>query len=332
MQSAPFGAQCALHAGVTASFVCSRCGNFMCAGCAEGGAEAQCPRCRSLNANAFPFDAGADFNALWGHAFDAFRREAGMLIVATVVLVGFVMGGALVASTLGGIVTSLLGLAVNEKNPLANLGVFIGSMAVNQLFSTLVNMAVQGVAMVGYYRVLVDVLEGRRADIGRMFSQLHLFAQYVLMQVVLFFAVTVPTAVYFVAALLVAVRASGLGVESFGNAEALSRLVSPAVIGTLSLAMLAYAVFALLILPVTLFSIPELVVSGCGPLEALRRAWALGSGQRLRVFGYSFVAGLVVLAGIMLCCVGVLAATPLASLLLLALFLALRNSAQFPRS
>ena len=73
-------------------------------------------------------------------------------------------------------------------------------------------------------------------------------------------------------------------------------------------------------------------------VEALRRAWMLGSGHRLPTFGYSFVAGMVVflmvIAGFLALCVGVMIAAPIGYALMFmvqaGLFLSLRNGSGLP--
>lgn len=303
----------------------------MCMGCSVNGTQAQCPSCRSLATASFPWDASANFEALWGHTFQAFSRDVAMCVVATIIFFAIVMGGQLVATIFSEVLNALLGLkmSIDPENPFGNLRAFIATMAVSQLVGALVGVAAQGVALVGFYRVLIDVLVGKRADLGRMFSQLHLFPKFVVMQVTLFFLVTVPSLLYFGGVGVAGLALTGLRLSSLDDLRP-ERLLNPALIGLFAMALLVYLCFLVVILPVTLFAVPELVVGQCGPLEALQRAWQLGAGQRLRAFGYSFVAGLVVLAGFAACCIGLLPALPLASMLLLALFLALRNSAGLP--
>ena len=60
------------------------------------------------------------------------------------------------------------------------------------------------------------------------------------------------------------------------------------------------------------------------------RTGGLGDGQRLRLFGYSFIAGVLYLAGAMCCGIGVILTLPVALMLVLSLFLALRQSSQLP--
>jgi uncharacterized membrane protein len=54
-------------------------------------------------------------------------------------------------------------------------------------------------------------------------------------------------------------------------------------------------------------------------------SWRAVSGHRLQAFGVSLACALIVALGFIACCVGALAALPIASLLYCALFLALNN-------
>jgi uncharacterized membrane protein len=110
------------------------------------------------------------------------------------------------------------------------------------------------------------------------------------------------------------------------------RLISlPEVMAFVTALSVVVLVAAVVLLPAFVFSVPELIVGQCTPLEAIVRAWRLGSGQRLRLMGYGMVAVGLVLVGGLLCCVGIIPALPLAYMLLLALFLGLRRSAALPR-
>jgi hypothetical protein len=46
---APPGSICAVHAGVPAATICSRCGAFMCSGCSNNTQETLCPTCRATH-------------------------------------------------------------------------------------------------------------------------------------------------------------------------------------------------------------------------------------------------------------------------------------------
>jgi phage FluMu protein Com len=331
MQPGPGGAQCALHAGVGANFVCARCGNFMCVGCSLNGTETQCPTCRELNPIGFPYDANADIGTLWSHTTASFQREMTMCIVGGLLFFAFVAGGGIVSNIINSIVSAILGVEVDPANPFRNLSGFGVNFVIGQLVGTVVNMAVQGIALVGFYRMLMDVLVGKKADLGRMFSQLHLLPQYLAMHLIMFFAITVPSFLYFG---LVGVVGGGLvGLQWSRMADfRFEKLLNPAVIALFLGSLVVFMIAMIVVLPVTLFSTPELIVGNCGPVEALKRSWELGEGQRLRVFGYSFVVGLIVMAGAFACGVGLIVAMPVAYMLILALFLALRRSSSLPQA
>lgn len=301
----------------------------MCALCAANGTETQCPTCRQLNPVAFPYDGNADLSTLWSHVTGSFQRELAMCVVGVLIFFGFVFGGGLVANVINGIITSLIGLEFDPANPLRNLSGFAANLVLSQIVGTLVNVAVQGVALVGLYRLLIDVLVGKKADLSRMFSQLHLLPQYLVMQVILLLVVTLPTLIYFGIVGAVGARLIGVDWSHLSEFRA-ERLANPALFGLLGGSVMIFMVAMVVLLPLSLFGLPELIVGQCGPVEALKRAWMLGEGQRLRTLGYSFVAGLVTMAGVLACVVGLLFALPVAYMLLLALFLALRRSSSLP--
>lgn len=301
----------------------------MCAGCAEHGSEAQCPTCRQLNPIGFPYDGNADVGTLWSYATDRFQAEAAMCVVAVLVFFVFVFGGALVSNIITSIIDSILGLKVDPANPLRNLGGFGLNLLISQVVSVGVNLVVQGIALVGLYRVLLDVLVGKKADVGRMFSQLEVLPHYVLLHVAMFFFITVPTFVYFGLVGVIGLKLVGADWRRLDHFRP-EMLFSGQVLALFFGAFLLYLVALIFVLPVTLFATPELIVGRCNAVEALKRAWDLGNGQRLRTLGYSFIAGVLVFLGALACGVGVLVAVPVAYLLLLALFLALRRSSSLP--
>jgi len=332
MQSDPRGAQCAIHPGIGANFVCARCGNFMCASCSHNGSEQQCPTCRSLFPIDFPYDANADLSTLWGHTSTVFQRELAMCVVAAIVFMVFAFAGGLASNVVNSIIGSILGINVDSDHPFANVRAMGFSFLISQVVGTVINLAVQGVALVGFYRLLMDVLVGKKADISRMFSQLHLLPQYIVLQIILFFVITIPTLIYFGMVALLGARMVGVSWRGLSDFRP-EQLLSPALLGLFGLfaaSFVVYMVAMVVVLPVTLFATPELIVGQCGPVEALKRAWELGEGQRLRTCGYSFVVGVLIIAGVMACCVGIVVAIPVAYMLLLSLFLALRKSSSLP--
>jgi hypothetical protein len=158
---------------------------------------------------------------------------------------------------------------------------------------------------------------GRKADVARMFTVLRLAPQSMLLQVVVLAFALVPTGLL-----------GALVGFLVGSSDSMPGR------GPLLLAALGFAVVVLVLmivaLPTVMFSSPELLIGGCGAVEAMRRAWKLGAGQRLRTLGYTLVVFLMFMLGALLCCVGLVPAVIVGYQLLLALFLALRRSSGLP--
>ncbi len=74
--------------------------------------------------------------------------------------------------------------------------------------------------------------------------------------------------------------------------------------------------FLLLIVPGVIvalgwsFTLFLVVDRDLGPIEALSMSWQITNGEKAMLFGWFFVAGCIIMAGVAACCVGVLIAGP----------------------
>lgn len=328
---APFGAKCAIHPDRSAGVVCGRCGNFMCGECAAGGAL--CPACLSLAGvgGGFPYTrADFDFNRLWAHAYAAWQRDWLMLSVGVLIFGAIVMGGGVVTNAINRVVYSVLNLEIDPNNPFGSVKGFLGIILVGQVTGTLVNMVVQGVGMLGFVRLIMDVLVGKKADVARMFVTLRKLPRYVVTQLIMFGMVSVPALLFMAGVFVAALAAVGINVRHLDDVRWES-LLSGATFGILFAGLLVLLFVSLFVLlPLSLFPVMEIVVSECGPFEAIVRAWRIGSGLRVRLVGYAFVAWLMLFVAALLCIVPIVPVAPLAYALLVAFFLAARNGLDLP--
>jgi hypothetical protein len=300
------GARCALHPEALAQGTCTRCGNFMCFACTEGGRQTSCPTCRArAGGHAFPFTRDSwTVSGLWDYCFEIFKREWVMLSVAVLVTLGITL------------IVQLMG------NILPMLGEAAGSTALSvglTVVSFLVQNVVQGVMGMGLMRMLLDMLHGQRADIGRLFSQFHKIGVY-LASVLLIFAAALLVFGILAALLFVIAVPGGTFPESFSEVNwEPSRIILAVGVGVLSLPGLIY-----LFLPLYLLQ-PELAhEEHPSALQSLRHCYAYMRGQRLAAVGFSLVNMLLLFAGLLACCVGFIPALGLSYLLVSALYLALR--------
>lgn len=327
---APAGAMCAAHPEVAADSVCSRCGNFMCSTCSDRRSGMLCPACREA-LGTFPLKRDDyDFSRMWNLVFETWRRDLVLLGVCGLIFSGISAIGQVVFQFFS--VPGQMLLASGKKENL------IAGIVVMLLTFTLGFAAIfvaQGVGMMGLIRVVMDSLHAKKVQIPRMFSQLKKIGRYLAIQLVIGFGLAIPTALIFGLAFALAVLVGGGSFSGNGIEHAFR---NPAAIIILILAFVGFFVAAVYItIPLGLAQF-ELVYSGCSAIEAIRRAWVLGNGHRMTIFGYTFVAGLVgfalILVGFMALCVGVIIAAPLAYAFIFmmqsAVFLTLRNGSGMP--
>lgn len=326
-------AQCALHPGAVATGVCARCGSFMCPTCSDGGTQPMCPRCRAFSSPAFPLTRDDfDFSRVWDHAWNSFAREWVMLCVA-VIIFGAIAGiGAGLSSVFNKILLYVAGIHSDPANPLGNVKALLAEFALGQTVGMVINTVVQSVAMMGLVRVVLDVLVGRKADLGRMFVNLERLPSWIAMMLLQFVIVQVPA--------WLIIGGTGYAALHDYDLDSLSQMLKssngPEHLGVMLLTFAAGSllvmIFWFIALPLPLFAGPELLVSGCSPVEAISRAWRMASGHRFAIIGYGLMVTLVNVVGVVACCVGALPAFALGTVLTCTLFLALRDPSFGPAS
>jgi hypothetical protein len=275
----------------------------MCAACGAG--ETNCPTCRALKpASAFPFDEQATLDQLMNHAVTSLQREWQACIVAAAIALGLYAAGVFLIVT----ATSLASMVLLRSGELGTRAPTI-MWAGMQFLRQMAIVPLQSLLMLGLSRTMIDVLMGRRPAASRFFSDLRLLPNAVLIQLPLAFALAAP----------------GIGMALLPTELPVATIFST------GWTCLVLPVLAFVGMSWWLFSIPELVISDCGAVEAMRRAFSLGrNGRNLRVFGYAALAAVSVMAGTIACGVGLLVGIPFAMLLMMSLFLALRKSASLP--
>ena len=247
----------------------------------------------------FPFDASANLEALLSHALKSLQREWVACASAALLYVLVVDVGSILISWASEV--AMMGLVQLDVGadwaPLRN-----ESMTIILQLSLL---PVQCLGSLGLTRMMLDVAMGRSPSAGRFFSQMRLMPRALAIQLPFWLVMASPS-------LANGARHTGSLGELFWFAF-----------------LPLFSVFGL---SWWLFSIPELVISDCSAFDAMARGFSLGGGafQRGRVFGYAVLAGLLALAGVLACSVGVLGGLPFGSLLVLTLYLALRKSSSLP--
>jgi hypothetical protein len=320
-------AQCPLHPQRTAARTCARCGNFMCDECSLNGSELNCPKCRALLGTTFPFTRdNHDFSRVWDFTFEAWKREWVMLSIGTVL----VIAAAMAAGLIGNVLTSIVQGVVGTKDVVA----FGVSFFIAWLFVQVLQQAAIGAVQMGFVRMCFDVLAGGKADIGRMFTQIAKIPTFLGQFLIVFLMIGLPTILYYVVAFVVAIK---LGHYEFPGMDftthSSQRAWGEVILGVLPVmggaSALIFFPMVWVYLGLTFISF-EIVYSGAGAWEAIRRSFALARGFRLPIFGYWIIAILITIVGTLACCVGILPAFALFQSLFAALYLSLRNGSGLP--
>ncbi len=293
----------------------------MCAGCAAGGPL--CPNCVALRGDtAFPFTReDHDFSRLWDWTFAAWKKQAVLLAVATMIMFGAGFVGSLLSN-----IGSQMGLMFLKTNPA--LGVTVIGFA--YLVGTGLAAVAQGAVQLGLVRMMISALNGQTIELGQLFTQLKKVGAFIVQWLVL-----MAVLVVFVA--LVGGVMVGVAVLFGTNLKHGLREFDP-------LVMVLFLAFSLAVLALVVWGLPvifapmEIAYGNASGLESLRRAFVIGAGRRVELLGYSLLMGLLtlgaVLAGVVALCVGLLVTVPAAmslqQMLLTAKYLALRNGADVP--
>ncbi len=285
---------CAIHVDQPAGVICARCGNYMCRTCSHEGASRFCPPCRErVGAHGFPFDRTTySVGAVLEHSWTTLKTHAMPLLLGSLVLFG--------VSVIFGVLSQVLQVGFATR-PMALVGVSLSVSFVQNL--------IQGVLQLGFLRMCYGALTGGTVEVAQLFSQVGKILKWIA-QILVVIGILLPFM------LLIGIPI-GVGIAldepwvAIGGAAGVGLLVAfPMVYVGLGFTFAQY----------------ELVYDDdCGPIEGLRRSWQIVRGQRLTLFGLTILGVLVIIGGLLLCCVGLVPAQAIFFLMLTTAHLALRN-------
>lgn len=231
-----------------------------------------------------------DFHAAF-HPWRSLERAWTLLKQAPVSLIGAVLLLLAADMLATGIQFGFQVLAVSALDPGAALPISVG-------VSLLLGIAMACFSawiLVGFAGVAVRLLESGEERVGDLFETRGRWFRYL--------------ACEFLAGLLGALVFLPFGLLAFGSAFA-GDWFDQELLG-----FTAIVLVLLIYLPIAIYvglglALAPLAVSieGLGPLRALRRSWQIARGHRLWLLLYFLVQAMVAVAGLLLCCVGLIPA------------------------
>jgi hypothetical protein len=307
---------CTLHAGEPFTAICRQCGTYMCRRCAEDGQFDRCPDCRQQGAGALgpapanapaPTAAPGDFpfrrdGIEWGrflrYCFEVYTKNFGLLTLTTVVCVG-----------------SLFAVFILSWGLFLALGGGASGDGLWWLVVPVLHSLTVGVLAFGVLKLSVEIVQNRPARLSLLWSSLPRLGSFLLI------SVAVAAIILLVQSLVLWLAMSGFQAVTVSELT-LGTLVIAAALALVALVTTAYVSLGLVFAWIELVAHPELSV-----LTALKNGWRIAGGERLTIGFGLFLITLLILAGFMMCTIGVIFTLGFASVLFASLYVALRNGA-----
>ena len=290
--------QCAIHPELAAGRICARCGNFMCAKCDEAGTRRACPACRArVDLSDFPIDRESfTVGGVLDHTWATFRDH------------GLVLSGGSFLYLIVATGFNILERMLFDPNQAPSTGLFA------YLLVNLLSIVVTAWMVLGLLRMAQDALEGRPPDLTTLFSQGRKLWKWLV-------AILAMGALFAIPCGLLIGLALGVGTT-----------LEPRSFGPLFLAVFAIAAVPMIYLSLGMsLAICEITYDDeVGPIEAIQRSWRMVRGHRGAMLGIGLVVWLVMVGGVLLCCVGMIPAYGYALLALAVVHRGLRNGMELP--
>ena len=249
-------------------------------------------------------------------ASEAWQRDVGTWVLATVLMVLIGFGIPFVLGLVVGILGALL--SGGDPHPAAQ-AIMTGLQVGVQILQTVV----QGVLGLGFWAMAIHTLHGKPAPIGALFGQINKALKYIL-QVL---AIWLPLGVLFAA---IGAAVFFISVGSIDLDMPLDEAFETAAPALWVFFLVSIPIYVYIFLGI-LFAQLELTYNdSAGPIDAVVYSWRIARKRRWLVLGVTLISSLIAIGSMLLCGVGFLFGGPLATLIVAALYLALRNGADVP--
>lgn len=260
---------------------------------------------------------GVALTDLLSRASEAWSRDLGSWVLAMLLYWLIGMGVPFSLSLVWGMVSAF------QKSGLDTSAMFAAVDVIVQVVLYLLQLVISGVFTLGLWAMAVRGLHGKRTTVGTLFSQLSKVGKYVVQTLVVFFGIALIILPVVVIVWLVFVGPVDLETPM---SEIMDDAGQP------------FALASLLLLPLYVYIVTGIAFiqaelafnDDAGPIEAIVYSWRIARGKRWRIIGVGLLAGLIFMGSAMFCGIGLLFGAPLATLLLAALYLGLRNGADVP--
>ncbi len=254
---------------------------------------------------------------LLSRASEAWSRDLGSWVLAMLLYWLIGMGIPFALSLVWGLVSAF------QKSGSDTSAMFVAVDVIVQVALYLVQLVISGVFTLGLWAMAMRGLHGQRTTVGTLFSQLSKIGKYIVQTLAVFLGAALIILPIVVVVWLVFVGPVDLETPM---SEIMDDAGKP------------FALASLLLLPLYVYIVSGIAFiqaelafnDDAGPIEAIMYSWRIARGKRWRIIGVGLLSMLIFVGSAMFCGIGLLFGAPLATLLLAALYLGLRNGADVP--
>jgi hypothetical protein len=258
-----------------------------------------------------------DYNLsdLLSRASEAWSRDLGAWVLAMVLYMLIGVGIPVMLGFFSGFFVGLQGSGSEWS------GLRFAVEAVTQV----VQLVLGAIFTLGFWAMALRGLNGEPARVGALFSQLSKIWKYILQSIAIGLGL-----VLIVAPVILIIFLAFVG--PVDRSTPMSEIMQSA--GTpLAIALAVGAPFYIYAILGIVFAQVELAFNDdAGPIDGIIHSWRIARGKRWSIFGVAIIAGMIMVGSMMLCGIGVLFGAPFATLLVGALYLALRQGAEVPEA
>jgi hypothetical protein len=254
---------------------------------------------------------------LLSRASEAWSRDLGSWVMAMLLYWLIGMGIPFALSLIWGLVSAF------QESGADTSAMFVAVDVIVQVVLYLIQLVISGVFTLGLWAMAMRGLHGQRTTVGTLFSQLSKIGKYVVQTLVVFLGIALIILPIVVIVWLVFVGPVDLETPM---SEIMDDAGRPFALASVLLLPLYVYIFT----GITFIQAELAFNDDAGPIEAIIYSWRIARGQRWRIIGVGLLAMLILAGSAVFCGIGLLFGAPLATLLLAALYLGLRNGADVP--
>jgi hypothetical protein len=262
-----------------------------------------------------------DFNLsdLLSRASEAWSRDLGPWVLAMVLYAVIGFGVPAVLGFVSAFFGAFEGAEGSTGSSLAGLRIVL------EVVVQIIQLVLSAIFTLGFWAMALHALQRDSTRVGILFSQLSKIWKYIVQMIVLGLGMILLLAPVVVIVFLAFV---GPVDRSTPMSEIMQSAGTPLLITFGVLAPVYIYIAAGLV-----FTHAELAYNDdAGPIDAIVYSWRMSRGKRWMIIGVGLIGGLITAGSAMLCGIGLLFGVPFVTLLMGALYLALRQGADVPRA